>query len=86
VKNSLPIPDRIENAPSIMPGLELYYIGFLDLTSSRSVGMGLGPISWQVIQDYSISKELEEDQIEAMHVHIVAMDVTFLEHQKKKSK
>lgn len=86
VKSGQPIPNRIENAPSIWAGLELYYLGFLDLNSSRSFGMALGPISWVVIEQYCRLKGLDEDQTEAMHHHVAAMDKVYLEHMDKKSK
>jgi hypothetical protein len=86
-RSGLPIPDRIENAPSIMPGLELYYIGFLELNSSRSLGgFGIGPIPWLAIEQYSQALELDEDQKMAMHFHIVEMDKAYLRHQQKKNK
>lgn len=84
VQRGQPIPDRIQNAPFIWPGLELYYIGFLELTSSRSIGMGLGPISWLSVQQYCVLKGLDEEQTEAMHHHIAAMDEVYLKHMRKK--
>lgn len=85
VHSGRPIPDRIENSPSILPGLELYYIAFQDLNSSRQMGMGLGPIPWVVIQQYCQLKELSDEQTEAMHHHIPLMDTVFLKHHQKKS-
>lgn len=86
VKFGLPIPSRIENAPSLLPGLELYYLGFLELTSSRSIGMGVGPIPWIAIEQYCQLKGLDEEQTEAMHHHIVTMDTVYMKHQAKKNK
>jgi len=86
MKSGLPIPSRIENAPSIWPGLELYYLGFLELNSSRQIGFQLGPIPWLSIEQYSKAKELDEEQTEAMHFHIGEMDKAYLKHQAKKSK
>lgn len=84
VRSGLPLPARIENSPSILPGLELYYLGFLEISSSRSIGWSLGPIPWLAIEQYSQIKELDEEQTEAMHHHIVAMDTAFLRHHAKK--
>ena len=86
VKSGLPLPDRIENAPSIWPGLELYYIGFIELTTSRQIGMGIGPIPWVVIEQYCALKDLDEEQREAMHYHIIEMDTVYLKHMQKKTK
>jgi len=86
VKSGLPIPDRIENAPSIWPGLELYYIGFLNLTSSRQVGFQMGPIPWLSIEQYCRLQGLDEDQAESMHFHVSEMDKFYLKYQNKKAK
>ena len=87
VRSGLPLPDRIQNAPSILPGLELYYIGFLDLTSSRSLGgFGIGPIPWLAIEQYSQVMELDEDQRFAMHHHVAEMDKAYIRHMQKKNK
>lgn len=86
VKHGLPLPEKIQNAPSLLPGLELYYLGFLDLMASRHVGMGAGPIWWGTIQDYCDKKKLDEDQAEAMHHHINSMDSAYLKHSQKKTK
>lgn len=86
VKSGLPIPNRIENAPSIAPGLELYYLGFLRLNSSRQMGFSIGPISWLTIEQYCDANDLDDFQREAMHHHIVAMDTAYLKIQAKKAK
>ncbi|MAD98781.1 MAG: hypothetical protein Unbinned200contig1000_19 [Prokaryotic dsDNA virus sp.] len=87
VRSGLPIPDRIQNAPSILPGLELYYIGFLDLTSTRSLGgFGVGPIPWLAIQKYCEVLELDDDQTAAMHHHVAEMDKAYIKHLQKKNK
>lgn len=83
-KSGLPLPDSIQNAPSILPGLELYYLGFQDLMSSRQVGMGLGPVSWETIDRYCERKGLDEEQTEAMHFHVRALDAFYLKHLSKK--
>jgi hypothetical protein len=83
-KHGLPLPEKIQNAPSLLPGLELYYIGFTDLINSRNVGMGVSPIWWGTIQDYCDRKKLDEEQTEAMHHHIKAMDGVYLNLSQKK--
>jgi len=80
------IPDEIAFAPEIGSGLELYYYGFMDISSSRQIGMGLGPIPWKIVHDYCVALELDEDQTEAMHYHIAEMDGAFMEHNRSKSK
>lgn len=84
MREGLPLPQRIENAPSILPGLELYYTGFMDLMSSRQVGMGYGPIWWETVQRYCDHAELGYEQTEAMHYHIKNLDTVYLKHLSKK--
>lgn len=59
------LPDRIQNAPELNLGLELFYIGFLELTSCRVIGMGLGPIPMMAMLEYceinGIDGEARED-------------------------
>lgn len=86
VKRGKELPDRIKNAPSLLPGLELYWQGFMDLMSSRITGMGIGPIWWSEVQKYCEAKGLSADQTEAMHYHIRVMDTAYIEHSMKKAK
>jgi hypothetical protein len=85
LREGLALPDRIANAPELLPGLELFYLGFVELTDSRQLGMGLGPIPWKVIHDYCEALELDEEQTEAMHHHLREMDAAYLEHHRKKT-
>jgi len=84
VREGLPFPDRIQNAPTLLMGLELFFLGFMDLSSSRQIGMGMGPIPWQAINQYCTSIELNEEQTEAMHHHIRELDTCYLKHKNKK--
>jgi hypothetical protein len=63
-------------------GLALYYIAFLDLTSTRHPG---GPISWFSIEQYADRKQLDDEQREDLHFYIGRMDKTFLDFHDKKS-
>lgn len=84
MREGIPLPDRIQNAPSLWPGLTLYYNGFMDLVASRMTGFGLGPIWWSTIQTYCEAMGLSEDQTEAMHHHVKEMDTAYLKHMSKK--
>lgn len=81
-----PLPPKIENAPELQVGLELFYVGFMDLTSSRQIGFGEGPISWTTILTYCKEKEIVGEQREAMFYHITHMDSAYLEHRAAKQK
>ncbi len=64
--------------------MELYYIAFLALMSSRQMGMSAGPIAWTTIEDYSVKNRFDEEQTEALHHHINKMDLIYLKHNAKK--
>jgi hypothetical protein len=53
VRRRQPLPDVIANAPEIHMGLEAYYEAFMDLSTSRGVGMALGPIPWTAVDRYA---------------------------------
>lgn len=75
----LPLPDRIRNAPELNIGSELYYIGFLDLTSCRILGMGLGPIPLLAILEYCLIKGIEGEQQEDFVWFVQRLDSRYLE-------
>ena len=84
MREGLPLPQRLENAPSLLPGLELYYMGFMDLMASRQVGFSVGPIWWETVQKYCETYRLGEEQTEDMHYHIRNLDTVYLDYQQKK--
>jgi hypothetical protein len=87
LKEGLPLPARIANAPELLPGLELYYVGFLDLTTCRGQGYGTeGPISWSSINEYCIANEIEGEQREDFFYHIQQMDAEYLDFKTSKLK
>ena len=87
MRENRPLPDRIQNAPSLLPGLELYYGAFMDLMSTRRMGDmgGIAPIGWDVVQYYGISNGFNADQLEALHYHIKTMDGYYIRHYSKKN-
>jgi hypothetical protein len=86
MREKLPLPDRIENAPQLTLGLELYYGAFFDLHTCRPLGMAEGAIRWMDIHDYCDRLELSLEQREDMHHHIRVMDNAYLEWRGKKAK
>ncbi len=75
-----PIPDRIANAPELLPGLQLYLQAFFDLDSERSHGSGLTAIPWSSVANYSFAYDFDDEQTEALFYFIKIMDT---EHLKK---
>lgn len=80
------LPDFIENAPTLTNGLELFFNAFLDLENDRAVGFGIGPISWQVINEYCVVNDILDDQRHEMFYHIRKMDSVYIELMTEKSK
>lgn len=87
VRQRLPLPDRIANAPEVAFGLEIYYIAFMDLTSCRGTGYGTeGPISWLVINQYADAKHFEGEQHEDLFYFVQKLDMIYLDFKTKKLK
>lgn len=82
----LPLPDRIQNAPDLELGLELYMGAFWDLDSCRPLGYGEGPIPWTTIEQYAQLNGIEGEQREMLHHHIRQLDNAYLKHRLAKSK
>ena len=85
-RSGMPVPDRIRDAPSLLPGLGLYYGGFMDLVSSRPIGVsGPGPIPWTAVEAYCRALDLDEEQADDMHYFVTKLDAEWLRHQQERS-
>lgn len=84
MRQGMQIPNAIKDAPTLHLGLELYMSAWLDLNTCRSVGMGEGPIPWLAVHEWANQHELDDDQREALHVFIVALDAAYFEHRERK--
>jgi len=84
MRERLPLPSRIQNAPSLELGLELYYGAFLDLNSCRPIGMDEGPIPWIAIFDYCDRLGIEGEQREDMFHHVRVLDLAYFEFKSSK--
>lgn len=78
VQWGLPIPDPIQNKPELAEGLGLFLDAFWALSSCRSIGMGLGPIPWTAVLEYSKILGLREEQQEDLEMHVGRLDSAFL--------
>lgn len=79
-----PIPDRIANKPTLLPGLEIYHKAFHRLSTCRSMGFGMGPVPWTAIEAYSTAMGFDDRHRHDLHYHMRAMDSTFLNHSNKR--
>jgi len=83
----MPLPDRIQNAPELFLGLELFYVAFMNLSSCRSQGYGTeGPIGWLQINDYCITYGIIGEQRDDLIYHVQHLDETYLGFKTKKLK
>ena len=83
--DGVPLPDHILNAPTLLPGLALYYNAFHDLSSCRTLGMTLGPIPWTAINDYCYHADITGEQRDDMFHHVMALDDEYRAFVEKQS-
>lgn len=81
----VPLPNKIQNAPQLWLGLELYFGAFFDLSSERDQSMGSGKIGWLKIDSYCTRLELSDDQRHDMHHHLRVMDDAYGDYVRKKN-
>lgn len=77
------LPDRIQNAPELWLGNLLYYQGFLDLTSTRQIGMAIGPIGYLSMVEYCAVHGIQGEQREDFLWVIPQLDNKYLEWSAK---
>lgn len=81
------LPEKIQNAPELFLGLDLYYTAFLDLNSCRAIGYGEeGPIPWTAISIYCERKRFDSETTYDMFYLIRAMDNNYLKWKAEKTK
>lgn len=79
----MPVPEKILNAPELHPGLDLYLVSYLDLTTCRSIGFGEGPIPWTAIQTYCEVQGFEGELREDVFYHVQHLDAEYLKWRSK---
>lgn len=82
----MPLPDKIANRPQLIPGLELYWRAYADMTSDREVGMGVGPIPWTAMHLWAVRHNIRGDDFDRLVLVLRGMDAVFMAHQAKKQK
>jgi hypothetical protein len=90
LRERLPLPERIKNAPALLQGLELYYEAFFDLHTCRPPEMdgGEAPIPWLAIDTWASRAGLDALQREDLQFFVRWMDREYLTYaaQKRKEK
>lgn len=83
VRQGLPVPNKILNAPEVLPGLEFYYHAFVELSTCRNVGMVEGPIPWIAMDTYAQRLGLEGDDYEYFTTLLQTVDMMYLSYREK---
>lgn len=78
-----PVPEIIQNAPVLEPGLGFYYDAFAQLNTCRIMG---GPISVNAIFQFGTLNDYTKDECVDMQYHIHRLDNAYLEHEAEKNK
>jgi len=78
-----PRPQWLREAPSLLPGLDFYFTAFNELTTCRAIGMGVGPIPWNVVQEYADRQGLDDEERQCLLHLLRAMDNAYLDWGKK---
>lgn len=87
VREGRPIPDKIQNAPQLRMGLELYYLAYTELMSTRPLGFGgEGPIPWEAQMHWAFDAELDEDQTHDLIYFVTCLDQAYLNAQAERRK
>lgn len=85
VRDGVPLPDKIANAPELARGLELYFMAFQELTTCRSLGMSVGPIPWTAIKLFCDEHEIEGEQRDDAFYLVKALDDAYREYLDKQA-
>jgi hypothetical protein len=80
------LPDVVENAPTLQPGLIYYYLIWQELSADRQIGFGLGPIPSSSIRCYCKDEQLTDDETYDVTYLVRALDRAFLDHAAQESK
>ena len=84
-QSNQPLPKKIENAPQLGVGLELYWDAYTELSGSRSASFsGAAPIPWPTVAEYAMLYEFDEEQRERLFYFVRTMDAAFIRWFEKK--
>lgn len=84
MREGLPLPPKIANAPQLQMGLELYYDAFWELSTCRPTGWGLGPIPWHAMHEYAVAFGFDSEQRDWLFYLIRELDQAYLRHHAPK--
>ena len=79
-----PIPEKIQNRPVLLPGLEFYLQAWQELGYDRPLGFGVGPIPTASFRSYVHDMDMDDDDAERFHFIVREVDNFFVGHANKK--
>lgn len=87
-KRGTPLPDSVLNAPELLPGLDLYYEAFVQLTTCRTYDLDGKPypIPWTAIQAYGERYRFKGKDFDQLVDMVRALDRATLENAYSGSK
>lgn len=85
IRDGFPLPDRIKNAPELLPGLEMYLTAFNRLSTCRQIGMACGPIPYTAIGVYADQQGFDEEHTDMLYFFMESLDLAFLNWSAKKN-
>lgn len=71
MRDGIPLPKKIAEAPELQLGLELYFSAYLDLMTSRNPDSA---ISWATMMGYARAYEFDEEQTDDLIFYVQRLD------------
>jgi len=73
------LPKKVEEAPVIKIGLEIYFSAYVELMSCRQVGYGyVGAIPWTAVAQYAQFHSFDHDQFLDLSFFVRSLDEAYL--------
>lgn len=73
------LPDKIENAPKLLAGLQAYLTAYLNLDRERAIGYaGKEPIKQRDMIEYAERNGYDEDQVDRLVELLTRVDNAYL--------
>lgn len=80
----MPIPAAIQNAPELLPGLDLFISAYTELSTCRQLGMTEGPIPWLAMNAYCDVYEIDGDLRQEFFYILRQLDNEMMEYRESK--
>ena len=86
-REGVPLPKKIQEAPTLLPGLDIYFEAFYDLGSERINGMSVGEIPWRAAWFYARERlGMDEEEASRFWFLVKQMDIVYINHIENKNK